>query len=293
MNINYFDRKKNAMQKEAVLGEAYIRWIYQSVPGKCLLPLLTRRFISKAYGFAQSLPSSAKKIAPFVSQFNIEMDKFERSDFRTFNQFFIRRFVSGARTFIDTPTQMPAGCEARYLGFNEVTSDMTFPIKGQEYSAHKLLKNKKWEDVFAGGPLLVARLAPVDYHRFHFMDDGVILDQYRISGHLHSVSPIALKEYADILSTNERQVTILRTKNFGDVAMIEIGALCVGAIVQTYEGNNFKRGQEKGYFLFGGSTVAFLGCKGAWKPAADIIDHSARGIETLVQLGDWVATASN
>lgn len=291
MSINYFNRKKNMLETELVYGESFMRWLYTTNSGKALLPLLTRRAVSKLYGFTQSLPFSAKKIPEFIKQYQIEMNQFVEQKYSSFNHFFIRQFKAGQRNFTRASNLMPAACEARYLAFAAVDQHMTFPIKGKHYTAKELLGKKEWSDKFDGGPLLIARLAPVDYHRFHFMDEGVVLDHYRVSGPLHSVNPIALSEYPEILSTNERQVTILKTKNFGEVAMVEVGALCVGAIVQSYEGNKFIRGQEKGYFLFGGSTVAILGCKNSWKPTADLLDYSSRGIETLVQLGDWIATS--
>lgn len=291
MEIKYFDRKSNTIEVEAVYGEPFVRWLYTTNCGKKLQFILVRRFLSKIYGFTQSLPPSAKKIPNFIRQFSIKMEQFEVTEYHNFNQFFIRRFRPKMRPFISEENQMPAGCEARYLGFSSVDETVTFPIKGGLANIKTLLNSEKWGQHFNEGPLLIARLAPVDYHRFHFFDDCTIMDHYHVAGPLHSVNPVALKENPSILVQNARHVTILQTNNFGTVAMIEVGALCVGAIEQTYEGNQFKRGQEKGHFLFGGSTVAFLGTKDAWEPTADILDHSARGMETLVQLGDWVATA--
>lgn len=293
MDIKYFDRKTNTIETEHIYGEAFMRWLYSTTPGEALQPILVRRFFSKIYGFFQTLPFSTKKISGFIKQFNIDMSQFQVEEYRSFNQFFIRRFRPGMREIAAENHIMPAGCEARYLGFAEVSEQMTFPVKGREYTAAKFLASQKWADEFANGPLLIARLAPVDYHRFHFPDEGTIVDQYRVTGKFHSVSPVAIKENAQILTSNERQVTILQTKHFGKIAMVEVGALCVGAIVQTYESNHFERGQEKGYFLFGGSTVAFLGTKGAWVPTDDIRDYSLRGIETLVKLGDGVAISQS
>jgi len=139
---------------------------------------------------------------------------------------------------------------------------------------------------------MIARLCPVDYHRFHFPDDCKILDSYRIHGKFHSVNPVALAANGKVFLENERQVTILESDNFGKLAFIEVGAMCVGKIVQTYAAGQakFKRGAEKGYFLFGGSTVIILGEKDRWIPANDILENSEKGIEVLVPLGDVVAS---
>jgi phosphatidylserine decarboxylase len=134
----------------------------------------------------------------------------------------------------------------------------------------------------------VARLCPVDYHRFHFPDDGRILDHYRIPGFYHSVNPLALKKKSDIFITNERHVTSLDTVNFGKLAYIEVGALCVGKIVQSFTDKVFKRGEEKGYFLFGASTVVLVGQKGLWSPSQDVLENTEKGLETYIKLGDQV-----
>ncbi len=138
---------------------------------------------------------------------------------------------------------------------------------------------------------MVCRLAPIDYHRFHFPDDCEIVDSYQIRGSLHSVNPLALQNKRDIFMVNERHVTILETRNFGRLAMIEVGAVCVGKIVQSYLGKSQKRGTEKGYFKFGGSTVILLGEKSRWLPKKEIIMNTSRGIESLADLGQAVASS--
>jgi phosphatidylserine decarboxylase len=168
------------------------------------------------------------------------------------------------------------------------------PVKGTALSAGALLENEKWSKVFEGGPLLLARLCPTDYHRFHFPDKGQIIETYSIHGKLHSVNPLALKYKQEIFITNERQVSILDTENFGKLAYIEVGALCVGRIVQTYgTRKHFYRGEEKGYFLFGGSTVIVLGEPGSWIPDHDLLRQTEQGRETLIRLGEQVAVSNS
>ncbi len=140
--------------------------------------------------------------------------------------------------------------------------------------------------------MLIARLCPVDYHRFHYPDAGRVEKLYRIPGRFHSVNPVALQFKQDTFATNERVVSVLNTNYFGKLAYIEVGAICVGKIVQTHNiAEGFKRGQEKGYFLFGASTVVLMGEPGAWTPAADILENTQKKLETLVKLGDEVARA--
>ena len=207
--------------------------------------------------------------------------------YTSFNQFFIRRFRPRKRPFVEGG-EFAAFSEARYFGYASLDSDKRIPVKGNRMNIGRLLGHSHWESVFAGGPVLLARLCPVDYHRFHFFDDGKVLDHYPVRGKLHSVNPLALKMDDNIFSTNERYVSILDTAHFKRVAYVEVGALCVGKIVQSTDLTSFKRGREKGYFLFGGSTIIVLGEKGAWTPSSDILENTAKGMETYIRLGDRV-----
>ena len=159
-------------------------------------------------------------------------------------------------------------------------------MKGSDLTPELLLGRADLARDFEGGPLLIARLCPLDYHRFHFPDDGRTRESYQVHGRLHSVNPLALKYRSEIFFTNERHVSCLETRHLGRLAYIEVGALAVGKIHQTHLQPEFHRGDEKGYFLFGASTVIVLGQPGAWKPAQDLLDQTALKRETLVRLGE-------
>jgi phosphatidylserine decarboxylase len=289
--IQYWSRETKKLETEKVYGDAMVQLLYGSRAGQLAAnSLLSRRFFSQAYGALQSSTWSKRKIEPFIRHFNIDMTEYEKADFKTFNEFFIRKFKPGARPSVSDPSQMSAFSEARYFGYESISPDQKIPVKGEFLSAEALLADQTLAERFEHGPLLLARLCPVDYHRFHFPDDGQYETHYRVAGRLHSVNPLALRFRGDIFATNERQVSILVTKNFGTLAYIEVGALCVGLIVQTHPTQGaFKKGAEKGYFLFGASTVIVLGEKGKWKPSADILEQTHEGRETLVRLGSEVA----
>jgi phosphatidylserine decarboxylase len=279
------------METELVYGDAWIRRLYGTPSGQTITEhFLSSHLVSRLYGAYQSSPMSRSKIWPFVEDFRIPMNEYEETQFKSFNDFFIRRFKPGARSFETTPSRMPAFAEARYFAFDHVTPDQKLPVKGRLLSPELLLKRPSLAKDFDQGPVLIARLCPVDYHRFHYPDDGTTLESYRIHGKLHSVNPLALKYKGEIFSTNERHVSILETRNFGKIAYIEVGALCVGKIVQTHTASTFARGDEKGYFLFGASTVIVLGQRGAWKPDADLLEKSNAGVETWVKLGEAIAS---
>ncbi len=298
-DIKFFNRGTGKTEIEKVYGDWFIKFLYCSEVGKKLGGVFTNKVFSQAYGAFQDLPTSHRKVRPFIEKFDIPIDEYEpgarpaldpRDSYRTFNEFFIRKFKLGKRSFVPEPNRMPAFAEARYVGFDAVNEKQTYPVKGHYLHSKDLVGNDQIAKIFEGGPLLIARLCPVDYHRYHYPDQGKVIDQYRVPGVYDSVNPLALKFKNQIFIKNERHVSILQTENFGRLAYIEVGAICVGKIVQSHRWNKpFMRGEEKGYFLFGGSTVVVLGEKGLWKPSQDILDNTGKGIETYLQLGQEVA----
>ena len=188
--------------------------------------------------------------------------------------------------------EFPAPCDARYFAYDQLDADVDIPVKGSLFAAPALLAHNRWADTFSGGPGFIARLCPVDYHRFHFPDNGTVLDSWRIPGALHSVNPWALAFRGDIFMVNEREVTILETEHFGKLAFVDVGATCVGKIKQTYTGTTFARGDEKGMFLFGGSTVIVLGEPGRWSILPEILSHTSDGVETYLKMGRTIGNAS-
>lgn len=294
LEIKLFNRYTGQMELEKVYGEGAVRWLYESAAGKALGPLVVAPLTSKFYGAVQSSNWSAQKVIPFIKNFGIQMDEFEvqsqdaQRPFKSFNDFFIRPFKAGKRPFVNGD-KMGAFAEARYFGYESLTHEEKIPVKGQFLASSAVVNSAKWESTFEGGPCLLARLCPVDYHRFHYPDNGKVLDHFRVKGQLHSVNPLALKKRPDIFMRNERVVTILETENFGKLAYVEVGAVCVGKIVQSGSLEKFNRGDEKGYFLFGGSTVIVFGEKGKWVPSADILKATKAGHEVYVRLGDAVA----
>jgi len=300
--IQIFNRHENKMDVEKVYGDAMVRFAYANPIGRLLGPVIASKMLSQLYGKSQDSLKSAKKVPPFIKNFHIPMDQYQKGSFKenpvetsyqSFNEFFIRKFKGGQRIFTQKDNEMGAFAEARYFGHKSMSDDLTIPVKGSMLRAVDLIGDAELAKDFVGGPLMIARLCPVDYHRYHYPDHGKTLKSFTVPGNLHSVNPLALKYRQDIFIKNERRVSILATEHFGKLAYIEVGATCVGKIVQSFdESKPFKKGDEKGYFLFGGSTVVLYGEKGAWAPCQDILDHTRAGIEAYIQLGDVVAQTS-
>lgn len=235
---------------------------------------------------------SARQIKPFIEKHHVDMKDFERGPYRSFAEFFDRRLRPGARSFPTAPQAMGAFAEARYFGWNAIREDQTYPIKGRSLDAQRLLGSEERTRPFIGGPMLLARLSPMDYHHLHYPDDGTTLGQDRLGRRLWTVNQHALRHQDDILFRNERAINILDTRRFGQLGFVEVGALSVGRIAQVHPLDRpYRRGDEKSVFKFGGSAVVVFGEPGRWRPSADIVENTVKGVETLVRLGDEVATA--
>jgi phosphatidylserine decarboxylase len=294
MKIQVYDRRTRTLFDEQVYGEKALRWVYGTLPGRLIeSSLLSRHWVSRLMGAYYSSDLSAPQVRKFIQQYQIDESEFEPGPFDDFNSFFIRRFAPGKRSFVQG-AEMAAPAEARYFAWSESSEELRLPVKGAWLSPSELLADcheASYRQRLLGGPVLLARLCPVDYHRFHFPDRGEWLSLHRIHGRLRSVNPVALGAFPRTFLENERQVSWLKTERFGLLAYIEVGALGVGRIRQTHApGSSFERGDEKGYFLFGGSTVIVLGEPGKWKPSSDLLEHTEGGHETRVRLGEAVAS---
>lgn len=290
MSISFWNRKQKQIEEEQVYGDFFVSLLYGSRASYSLTSrLLTGKAFSGLYGSLQSSSLSRRKIAPFVDKFKIPMHLYEEGPFENFNQFFVRRFRPGTRPYPTEKKLMGAPAEARYLAFAKV-EEARANVKGIDLNPFDLLRGFPHKEVFAGGPCLLARLCPVDYHRFHFPDAGRVVHFHKESGVLHSVNPLALEQNPKILLENERHISILDTEQFGLLAYVEVGALCVGKIIQSHPLERpFTRGAEKGYFLFGASTVVIVGEAGQWLPSPDLLEKTRQGIECLVELGEPLA----
>lgn len=215
--------------------------------------------------------------------------KYPLEHFKTFNEFFIRELKPGARPIFCPECDNVAVCAAdsRLMAFQTAEDSLRFWIKGRKFSIQGLLGREGDHDAFTGGTMVIFRLAPQDYHRFHFPVSGTVERFSQIPGALYTVNPIAVNsKYCNVFTENKRTVSIISTKDFGKVAFVAIGATMVGSITFTKEeGDRIRKGDEFGYFSFGGSTVICVFEKDAIEIDEDLLAKSARSIETLVSVG--------
>jgi len=293
--IQYVDRPSGELREEVVLGEGFVRWVYESALGGVLRrSMLTRLHPSKAYGRWQSSSLSKRSIPGVVKQLSIDMGEciVPEGGFKSFNDFFTRRLRSGARPVVTDPTRLASPADGRTFTYVDVQGDTLLPAKGRKISLRELLADDAEAARFAGGTVIIVRLCPADYHRFHFPCAGIASPSRTIAGPLESVSPIALARGHAILDTNKRDLAFIDSPVFGRIAYLEIGAMFVGSIVQTYAPGPVATGDEKGLFEFGGSTVILVLEPGRVTVDPDLVESTRRGIEVLLRMGEGIATAA-
>ncbi|MFU8894411.1 MAG: phosphatidylserine decarboxylase [Luteolibacter sp.] len=293
--IKYYNRHTRRLETERVYGEGFLRWAYGNPLGKAALHLLVkRRAFSAWYGSRMNTPASAKRIGPFIEQYGLDPGEFDDppDSFANFNEFFFRRLKPEARPVCDDPASAVFPADGRHLGFQRASDIDSVFVKGQRFDLTKLLGSTEMAALYADGPLVLSRLCPVDYHRFHFPVAGVPTEPKTIPGPLFSVSPVALRAKLEYLWTNKRTITLLDAGLFGTVAIIEIGATCVGSIRQTYTpGIPVHKSDEKGFFEFGGSSTITLFEPGRVHLAQDLLEQSDRHTELYARVGSLMGRA--
>lgn len=288
--IRYFDRYRGSMETELVYGEGWLRWIYETTPGQIALAALVRRAaFSKWYGWRMNRRISAERVLPFVLDYGLEPGDFAKPvwDYKSFNEFFARALKKEARPIAPGDDVVVLPADGRHLAFPDVDAAEGFYAKGQKFSLAELLGDAALAAEFAGGTMVISRLCPVDYHRFHFPIAGTPGATKLINGYLYSVSPLALRRNVKYLVENKRELTLIETARLGRVAMLEIGATCVGTIRNLFLPDQpVQKGEEKGLFKFGGSCVISLFGRGRVRLEADLAEHGAQGVEVYAKMGD-------
>lgn len=289
--ILYFDKTEKRILEEAVPGKGILKWLYNSYAGKISLELLIKRkFLSALAGWYMDKKISARKIKKFINQYNLDMSAYQipETGFETFNEFFYRKIKSSERP---TGNGIISPADGKILGFQNINELNSFFVKGCEFSLESFLQNKQLAEKYKDGSMFIVRLAPTDYHRFHFPASGIVSQTDLIKGKYYSVSPLALKNSLEIFCQNIRTFSTLKTKHYGDVLISEVGATMVGSVVQTYKSHKqVEKGAEKGYFAFGGSTVVLIFEKGKIKINDEIIRCTKNGWETKINMGETIAT---
>lgn len=260
-------------------------FLYDNIVGRVALYFARKRFVSLLAGKYMDTKLSCKHIDSFIKKNKIEMKDYPKVEYKSFNEFFSRKIIPSKRTFSKVSTDFIAPADSKLLVY-KITDNRTFTIKEKDYTIEDILRDKELAKEYKNGYFLVFRLSVDDYHRYSFIDDGKVLKTKKITGTFHTVGPIAFKRYR-VFSENNREYSLLRTQNFGDIIQMEVGALMVGKIVN-HDITNFKRGDEKGYFLFGGSTIVIMVKENVITIDEDILKNSNNNVETKIQIGEKI-----
>ena len=261
-----------------------LRFLYGTRVGRGVLKLLIQPGPSRLAGRYLDSRFSRWLIRPFIRRNQLDLTEYEGEDFASFNAFFIRQKREEYRRIDMEPGHVISPCDG-HLSVHRIGADSRFQIKGIEYSVAGLLADAALARRFEDGYCFIFRLTPRNYHRYCYIDGGTKEAQIFLPGVLHCVRPVACDRYP-VYMQNSREYVLIHTENLGDVVQMEVGAMLVGRIRNHPAGPAVRRGQEKGYFQFGGSTIVALFEKGMVAP-----DERLRpDVETPVRMGERIGT---
>ena len=256
-----------------------LSFLYNNKLGRIILkPLVKSKTISKLSGYLMDSKLSIFLIKPFIKANDIDLNLYENKKYNNFNDFFTRK--------IKEKNRLISCCDSK-LTVYKIDKNLIFKVKNTNYNLSSLLKDDKLAKEYTNGNLMVFRLSPDDYHRYCFIDDSKLIKTYNINGLFHSVNPVVYDNF-EVFKENTRCVSILKTDNFNDIIYVEVGALLVGKIKNHDIKSKIKKGMEKGYFMYGGSTVIIITKKDIVKIDDDILNNSKKGLETYVKYGEKI-----
>ena len=263
--------------------------LLEVIYGHALTRMLLRPFLSPAVsdicGKFLSTRFSRRIIPSFVKKNHIDLSIYEKQEFDSYNAFFTRKIKAEQRPINEQKNVLISPSDGKVTAY-PITQKGRFWIKHTQYTAAQLLKDERLAERYMGGWIYVIRLTVDDYHRYCYVADGRKSRQRKIRGVLHTVNPVA-NDYYPMYKMNSREYCLLKTKEFGTILLMEVGALMVGKINNHEEDSaQVKRGDEKGMFEFGGSTIVVMTEPGMTKPDKDIIQNTKAQAETLIKMGE-------
>ena len=284
--MQIYNRRLKKYEETSQYGGGLLEILYHHCIGRILLKMVVHPIFSMIYGWYNDTPFSRGRIAPFVNEYHISLEDYEKQDYKNFNEFFTRKIKQDRRPIDMSRSSFVAPADSK-LSLYPIEGGNRIHVKGIDYTLAELVGGKIDLKNYEGGQCMVFRLTMDDCHRYVFVDDGRVEKRYSIKGRLHTVSSIS-KEHK-VYRQNSRVVNILETRNFGQILCIEVGALLVGKIVN-HPNKTFKKGMEKGYFKLGGSTIILLTKKGSVELEEDILQICGNGTEVKVLMGEKIGS---
>jgi phosphatidylserine decarboxylase len=277
-----YDRSRQDYYEEKLFGEKKLEFLYGRF-GTPLLKFATSRAAAEIMALGDRRKASAAKIDAFCETYGIVKEDYEEREYSSFADFFTRKIKESKREYSLKPREFPAPADSKLLAL-PITAGLRFTVKAQDYELGTLLGNDDLARHYREGLCLIYRLSVDDYHRYIYSDTGTTLCRHRLGGILHSVTRAGVRP---VLTENKREYTVLKTENFGCLLQMEVGAMLVGCI-HNHNCPSFARGEEKGWFALGGSTIIQLLERDTLAVAADIREQSRLGRETRVRQGETI-----
>ena len=263
-----------------------LEFLYQTILGRVILKILTWPMLSGGIGRFMDSRLSEWIIPDFIQKNNIDMSEYQVEEYRSFNDFFCRRIRPELRPIDARKDVLIAPCDG-LLRVYPIQDDRVIPVKESHYRISDLLRDRELAQKYHDGTCLVFRLCVHHYHRYCYPDSGIKTRNIYIPGVLHTVRPVALRE-VPVFTENSREYTMVCSDHFGDIIQMEVGAMLVGKIDNYHAEALVSRGEEKGRFLYGGSTIILLLEKGAAEINSEILHATENGQEMEVKMGQAI-----
>ena len=285
--MQVYNRQEKTYYEDVQYGGGFLKKLYGTAFGRFVMPLVLSRPISKIGGLYTDTFFSKPAIKGFIKKNNIDMDEYVPKKYKSLNDFFTREIKAERRPMADEKEAFVSPADSK-LSMYKIEDDNRILIKGNEYTVGGLVGPETDVAEYKGGSCLVFRLSVDDYHRYGFPDSGRIKSSRHIKGRLHTVCDIS-SQYK-VYQENSRVVTIIDTDHFGECIVIEVGALMVGRIVN-HDLQSFQKGQEKGHFRLGGSTIVVLLKKDVIRLDEDVLENLNKGVEVKLRFHEKIGTA--
>ena len=288
--MKYIDLQGNKIEEDTK-QDRLLREIYTSPVGRGAMKLFVNPVISSLGGFVLNSRLSTLLIPAFIKKNGINMEDYVEQYYNSYNEFFMRQIKKELRPIDESEDTIVSPSDGRVSSY-KISDKLVVTIKNSKYTVASLLRNKELAKQYKGGYLVIVRLTVDDYHRYCYPADGCKGKNHHINGILHTVNPIA-NDYAKIYKENSREYTVIKTKKHGDIIQMEVGALMVGKITNYHQELEVTKGQEKGRFEFGGSSIVLLLDSHKVKIDEELLINTENGYETMFRMGQAIGYVNN
>jgi len=291
----YFDRESGKIVEENIVKEGMFNFFTKPGLGTFIGNLFfNSKLFHQLVKWYCERQISKPLIKNLIQAGNINEDEaeFPARDYKSLNEFFCRRLNPNSRSINTEEDIFISPGDGKLMVKTITAPEQTVIIKGLRIAIKDLIFSKVLADHYRRGQIAILRLYLGDYHRFHFPVSGIALASKEYPGNFYPVSPFQGNKNNFYLK-NHRVLSELQTKNFGDIISIMVGGFLISSIQLSYNPGNVRKGDEQGYFAFGGSTLVWLTEKRAVCYDNDIIDNSQQEIETYVKMGTRIGLTYN